>query len=52
MLKKSKMKKRELIKEVLFSMRGDLHNYEDLMFDLAEEGLKKWSKKELEEFLG
>ena len=46
------MKKVELINEVLNSMRGDIYNYEDLLFDLAEVGLKKWTIKELKDFLG
>jgi len=46
------MKKAELIKEVLNSMRGDIYNYEDLLFDLAEVGLKNWTIKELRDFLG
>lgn len=46
------MKKLELIKEVLDSMRGDIYNYEDLLFELAKVGLKNWSIAELKEFLG
>lgn len=46
------MSKKELIKEVLNSMRGDICNYEDLLFDLAEVGLKQWTVKELKNFLG
>ncbi len=45
-------KKQKLIREVLISMRGDICNYEDLLFDLAEVGLKKWTIHELKVFLG
>jgi len=46
------MTKEVLIKEVLNSMRGDICNYEDVLFDLAEVGLKKWTVRELKLFLG
>jgi len=43
--------KNELITEVLNSMRGDICNYEDLLFDLAQKGLQDWTLKELKEFI-
>jgi hypothetical protein len=46
------MKKKELIQAVANSMRGDICNYEDVIFELVEIGLKNWSVKELKEFLG
>jgi len=45
------MAKKELIQEVLNDMRGDICNYEDLLFDLAEKGLEKWTVKELKSFI-
>jgi hypothetical protein len=45
------MKKSELIKEVSSAMRGDICNYEDVIFELVEIGLKNWSIKELKEFV-
>ena len=32
-------------------MRGDIYNYEDLIFELVEVELKKWSVQELKLFL-
>lgn len=45
------MKKRRT-KEDLISMQGDICSYEEVIFDLAKVGLKKWTKKELKDFLG
>ena len=45
------MRKKELIKDVIIAMRGDICNYEDVIFDLVEVGLKSWTKKELIDFL-
>ena len=49
---RKRTKKETLISEVVMSMKGDMYNYEDLIFELAEEGLKKWTVKELKDFLG
>lgn len=46
------MTKKELIEKVLNSMRDDVCAYEDLLFELAETGLKKWTIDDLKSFLG
>jgi len=50
--KKSKAEKEELIEEVINGMKGDIYNYEEVIFDLVKVGLKKWTITELKEFLG
>jgi len=47
-----KMGKEALIKEVLNDMKSDICNCEEVLFNLAEIGLKKWTIRELKQFLG
>ena len=44
--------KQKLIREVLNDMKSDICNYEEVLFNLAEVGLKKWTIHELKIFLG
>ena len=39
--------KEELITEVINSIKGDIYNYEEVIFDLVKVGLKKWTKLNL-----
>ena len=45
-------KKEELIRECKDTMRSDLYNYEDFIFDLVEESLRKRTRKQLLDILG
>jgi len=44
--------KKELIRECKDTMKSDLYNYEDFIFDLVEETLKTRTKKQLLNILG
>ena len=50
------MTKKELIEEVLYAIRDDMRDnelleYDDVLFELAKAGLKKWKIKKLKDFV-